>query len=60
MQETKTVLITGAASGIGRAVAERLASDKLNLVLVDLDPEIEIVANQLEAQCGLLAVLGIP
>jgi meso-butanediol dehydrogenase / (S,S)-butanediol dehydrogenase / diacetyl reductase len=33
---SKTAIITGAAGGIGRALAKRLANRKINLVLVDL------------------------
>lgn len=35
--ENKTVIITGAGSGLGRAAAERLGSEGANLVLVDID-----------------------
>src|SRR5262245_18329953 len=37
--ENKVVLITGAASGIGRAIAERLGSEGASLFLVDLAKE---------------------
>lgn len=36
--QDKTVLITGAASGIGLAVAQRMAGDGARLILVDRDP----------------------
>jgi meso-butanediol dehydrogenase/(S,S)-butanediol dehydrogenase/diacetyl reductase len=35
----KTVLVTGAASGIGRAAARRFADEGANVVVVDLDRE---------------------
>jgi NAD(P)-dependent dehydrogenase (short-subunit alcohol dehydrogenase family) len=35
----KVVIVTGAASGIGRATAMRLASEEARVVIADLDPE---------------------
>lgn len=37
--ENKTVIITGAGSGLGRAAAERIATEGANLVLVDIDED---------------------
>ena len=37
--ENKTVIITGAGSGLGRAAAERIAEEGANLVLVDIDED---------------------
>ena len=41
-------IVTGAAQGIGRAIAERLASDVDRLVLVDLSPRLAETASDLE------------
>jgi NAD(P)-dependent dehydrogenase (short-subunit alcohol dehydrogenase family) len=41
------VLITGAAAGIGRALAEAFADQATRLVLVDRDPGVEAVAREL-------------
>ena len=35
--EGKTAVITGGASGIGRAIAERCAKEGMNIVLADIE-----------------------
>ncbi|MBY0011180.1 SDR family NAD(P)-dependent oxidoreductase [Paenibacillus typhae] len=46
--QVKTAVITGAAGGIGKELARRLAERKLNLVLVDLNEEaIQAVIQEL-------------
>jgi NAD(P)-dependent dehydrogenase (short-subunit alcohol dehydrogenase family) len=59
MDETgRTAVITGGAGGIGRAVAERLASEGFRLVLADLD---ETVLDETVAQlaAGGAEVAGV-
>ncbi len=43
----KTALITGGASGIGKATAEKLAQQGARIALIDQNPEGEIVAEDL-------------
>src|SRR5258706_11754428 len=55
----KVAVVTGGASGIGYAMAERFAAEGMKVVLADVEP------TALEAACGRLAaagadVLGVP
>jgi 3-oxoacyl-[acyl-carrier protein] reductase len=45
----RTGIVTGAARGIGAAIARRLASDIDHLILVDLAPELADTADQITA-----------
>lgn len=47
--DAKVAVVTGAAQGIGRAVALRLADEGARLVLADLSPIVEEVAAEIEA-----------
>jgi NAD(P)-dependent dehydrogenase (short-subunit alcohol dehydrogenase family) len=54
--EGRTGLVTGAARGIGFAIAERLAREGARVALVDRDPEVEAVAKRLGARAqGIVA-----
>lgn len=54
--EGQTVVVTGAASGLGRASAERLASEGANVVAVDRDAAVHDVAAALPGEA--LGVVG--
>ena len=53
----KVMVITGAAQGIGRRVAERAAAEEARLVLVDRNDYIhEVVAGIRQQGCEVIAV----
>ena len=55
----RTAVITGAASGIGRALSERFAAEGMKLVLADVEvPALEGTVNELRARG--FDVLGVP
>ena len=55
--EGKRCLVTGAASGIGRAIARKLRAEGAELVLVDLDTKaLDKVAAELSAEAHVLDV----
>jgi NAD(P)-dependent dehydrogenase (short-subunit alcohol dehydrogenase family) len=54
----KTALVTGAARGIGRAIARQLAQDGADLVLFDLSEDVEATAQDLR-QLGVKAVTAL-
>ncbi len=56
--ENKNALITGAARGIGYAIAQRLAQEGANVVIFDLCPEEagDEAAKAIAEQCGVMAL----
>jgi NAD(P)-dependent dehydrogenase (short-subunit alcohol dehydrogenase family) len=53
-----TAVIVGGARGIGRAIAVRFAAERANVALVDVNPETEPSARQIEEQHEI-QVLGL-
>jgi NAD(P)-dependent dehydrogenase (short-subunit alcohol dehydrogenase family) len=55
----RRVIVTGAASGLGLAVATRFQSEGAKVLLVDVSPEVELRARQLGERCrGLVCDLA--
>ena len=48
--EGKTIIVTGGASGIGKAVVEELLADGANVVVCDMNPNTPVFENGKEGQ----------
>lgn len=58
MDSTKTAIVTGAAQGIGRGIALRLATDGFNVLITDINAD-KLVAVQDELSSKDLRVAAI-
>lgn len=48
--QNKVTIVTGAASGLGKALCAQLASFNANILLVDIDPSVQQVSEDLNKQ----------
>jgi 17beta-estradiol 17-dehydrogenase/3alpha(17beta)-hydroxysteroid dehydrogenase (NAD+) len=58
MLSNKLALVTGAASGLGKAVALTLAKNGANVALVDLDKNsLNVVADEIKEKCRSIKII---
>ncbi|MCX7641447.1 MAG: 3-oxoacyl-[acyl-carrier-protein] reductase [Elusimicrobiales bacterium] len=55
----KTALITGAADGIGKKIAEVFAKEGIDIVLMDLNPNIKAVSEEISSQTNSKIIYSI-
>jgi 2,3-dihydroxy-2,3-dihydro-p-cumate dehydrogenase len=55
--EGQNAIVTGAAQGIGKVIAERLASEGANLIAADLKPSIGRAVEEISGRCAGVQVL---
>ena len=54
----KVAVITGGASGLGRAMAERFAAEGMSIVLADIEPE-ALARAEAEMKAAGARVIGV-
>ncbi|MGO1167630.1 MAG: 3-oxoacyl-ACP reductase FabG [Janibacter sp.] len=60
MSTTRTAVVTGAARGIGRAIAHRLATDGHHVAVLDLDESAcQVVADEITEGGGTALAVGV-
>ena len=52
-------IVTGAARGLGEAIAARIVEDGGDVVLVDVDPAVEVTAKRLSAKAPAATIAGV-
>ncbi|HET9092504.1 MAG TPA: SDR family oxidoreductase [Acidimicrobiales bacterium] len=52
-------IVTGAARGLGEAIATRIVEDGGDVVLVDVDPAVEVTAKRLSAKAPAATIAGV-
>ncbi|MFD8863056.1 SDR family oxidoreductase [Streptomyces sp. NPDC059590] len=57
--EGKSVVVTGAARGIGRGIAARFAAEGAGVLMVDASPAVEEAAEEVAAESPSGGVLGV-
>jgi NAD(P)-dependent dehydrogenase (short-subunit alcohol dehydrogenase family) len=59
MEASRSALVTGAARGIGRAIAERLVADGLGVSVADLPSSKDDIDGVVAALGGTAVALGL-
>ena len=57
----RKAIVTGAATGLGASIAAKLASEGASVLMVDINPEVEVLAKKISEHCtGMICDLSDP